>query len=150
MSRQPLPTPVRLLGPAGILPQAICVAMAVFLPEHRILAGIAGGLYAALILSFLGGLWWMEALVRGDRRATPYVVAVLPSLIGWAAWLAPLVGLMGMAGALMVLGIVILISPVADKAIGRLASEMPGWWRLRWVLSIGLGGLTLLLGTMMA
>ncbi|PUE89364.1 DUF3429 family protein, partial [Xanthomonas hortorum] len=79
MSRQPLPTPVRLLGPAGILPQAICVAMAVFLPEHRILAGIAGGLYAALILSFLGGLWWMEALVRGDRRATPYVVAVLPS-----------------------------------------------------------------------
>ena len=53
MSRQPLPTPVRLLGPAGILPQAICVAMAVFLPEHRILAGIAGGLYAALILSFL-------------------------------------------------------------------------------------------------
>ncbi|BCI71297.1 putative membrane protein [Sphingomonas sp. S17] len=150
MSRQPLPTPVRLLGPAGILPQAICVAMAVFLPEHRILAGIAGGLYAALILSFLGGLWWMEALVRGDRRATPYVVAVLPSLIGWAAWLAPLVGLMGMAGALMVLGIVILISPVADKAIGRLASEMPGWWRLRWVLSIGLGGLTLLLGIMMA
>lgn len=150
MSRQPLPTPVRLLGPSGILPQAICVAMAVFLPEHRILAGIAGGLYAALILSFLGGLWWMEALVRGDRRATPYVVAVLPSLIGWAAWLAPLVGLMGMAGALMVLGIVILISPVADKAIGRLASEMPGWWRLRWVLSIGLGGLTLLLGIMMA
>ena len=150
MSRQPLPTPVRLLGPAGILPQAICVAMAVFLPEHRILAGIAGGLYAALILSFLGGLWWMEALVRGDRRATPYVVAVLPSLIGWAAWLAPLVGLMGMAEALMVLGIVILISPVADKAIGRLASEMPGWWRLRWVLSIGLGGLTLLLGIMMA
>ncbi len=150
MSRQPLPTPVRLLGPAGILPQAICVAMAVFLPEHRLLAGIAGGLYAALILSFLGGLWWMEALVRGDRRATPYVVAVLPSLIGWAAWLAPLVGLMGMAGALMVLGIVILISPVADKAIGRLASEMPGWWRLRWVLSIGLGGLTLLLGIMMA
>ena len=124
--------------------------MAVFLPEHRILAGIAGGLYAALILSFLGGLWWMEALVRGDRRATPYVVAVLPSLIGWAAWLVPLVGLMGMAGALMVLGIVILISPVADKAIGRLASEMPGWWRLRWVLSIGLGGLTLLLGIMMA
>ena len=150
MSRQPLPTPVRLLGPAGILPQAICVAMAVFLPEHRILAGIAGGLYAALILSFLGGLWWMEALVRGDRRATPYVVAVLPSLMGWAAWLAPHVGLMGMAGALMLLGIVILISPVADKAIGRLASEMPGWWRLRWVLSIGLGGLTLLLGIMMA
>lgn len=150
MSRQPLPTPVRLLGPAGILPQAICVAMAIFLPEHRILAGIAGGLYAALILSFLGGLWWMEALVRGDRRATPYVVAVLPSLTAWAAWLAPLVGLTDMAGSLMLLGIVILISPVADKAIGRLASEMQGWWRLRWGLSIGLGGLTLLLGIMMA
>ncbi|MFN3676549.1 MAG: hypothetical protein ACK4TC_11250 [Sphingomonas pseudosanguinis] len=72
MSHPALPAPVRLLGPAGILPQAICVAFALLWPEQRILAGIAGGLYAASILSFLGGLWWIEALMRGDRRAAPY------------------------------------------------------------------------------
>ncbi|WP_312490668.1 DUF3429 family protein [Sphingomonas sp.] len=150
MSRQTLPPPVRLLGPAGIVPQAICVAIAVFLPEYRFVAEMAGGLYAALILSFLGGLWWIEALICGDRRTTPYVVAVLPSLIAWAAWLAPLAGLTSMAGSLLVLGLVILISPIADRSIGRLASDMPGWWRLRWGLSIGLGGLTLLLGVLLA
>ena len=52
MSHPALPAPVRLLGPAGILPQAICVAFALLWPEQRILAGIAGGLYAASILSF--------------------------------------------------------------------------------------------------
>lgn len=150
MPRPSLPAPVRLLGPAGILPQAICVAFALLWPEHRILAGIAGGLYAALILSFLGGLWWIEALIRSDRRAAPYVIAVLPSLIAWAALLAPLTGLSGMAGSLLLLGIVLLVSPVADKSIGRLAQDMPGWWRLRWGLSIGLGGLTLWLGAIMA
>lgn len=150
MSHSALPAPVRLLGPAGILPQTICVAFALLWPEQRILAGIAGGLYAASILSFLGGLWWIEALMRGDRRAAPYVIAVLPSLIAWAALLAPLTGLSGMAGSLLLLGIVILMSPIADKSIGRLASDMPGWWRLRWGLSIGLGGLTLLLGAILA
>ena len=53
---------------------------------------IAGSVYAALILSFLGGLWWMEALIRQDRRALPYIAAVAPSLIGWAILLPPLLG----------------------------------------------------------
>ena len=50
-----LPPAVRLLGLSGILPQLACIAHT--LAFGGSFAGQAGLAYAAVILSFLGGLW---------------------------------------------------------------------------------------------
>ncbi|KTW02293.1 DUF3429 domain-containing protein [Sphingomonas sanguinis] len=146
MTPRPLPRPPLILGAAGVLPPPLCIALALVVPRLGLPATIAGGVYAALILSFLGGLWWMEALIRQDRRILPYVAAVAPSLIGWAVLLPPLLGAGSLRVALCILGATILLTPLVDARIAPSVREMPGWGRLRLALSLGLGASTLLLG----
>lgn len=138
-------TPPVALGAAGLLPSLACVTLAVVEPETRAAAVIVGGGYAALILSFLGGMWWMQALLRSDGRWWPYLLAVAPSLIGWGALLAAVVRAVPPAAALMALAVALLASPLGDREIGPLLREVPAWRRLRLTLSGGLGALTLLL-----
>ena len=125
-----LPAPVRLLGLAGILPQLACLVLA--LASGGQWAGQAGLAYAALILSFLGGLWWMAALLAGLRDATPFTLAVLPSLIGWAALLLP-------AGGLILVALCLLASPLVDRHLARRVALPPGWIAFRWQMATGLG-----------
>lgn len=146
MNHDHLPRPPRILGAAGVLPPLACVGLALVDPALTLPATIGGGLYAALILSFLGGMWWMEALLRRDGRVWPYLVAVLPSLIGWALLLPPLLAGGSIRIALILLGLVIIITPLADLRVGDAMRAITGWARLRWALSLGLGGLTLVLG----
>ena len=50
-------------------------------------------LYAALILSFLGGIQWGLAMAEyggEDRLTERYTLSILPVLIAWSALLAPL------------------------------------------------------------
>ncbi|MDY0957677.1 DUF3429 domain-containing protein [Sphingomonas sp. CFBP8993] len=146
MTPRPLPRPPLILGGAGVLPPILCIALVLVAPRLTLPTMIAGGLYAALILSFLGGLWWMEALIRREPRVTPYVAAVAPSLIGWIILLPPLLGGGSLRIALLILGAVILVTPLVDARIGRWVHDMPGWGRLRLALSTGLGAATILLG----
>ncbi len=147
----------RLLGFAGLLPQGACL-LAVLLggPEWRFAAlGIAWA-YAALIFSFLGGLWWglaAASAVRGgdmdaaDAHSEPswiYVAAVLPSLIALVTFLPWIWGMAWPGPSLLLLGICLAASPLIDVKLGGIT---PHWWMsLRWSLSLGLGGLTLVLG----
>ncbi|WP_230482684.1 DUF3429 domain-containing protein [Sphingomonas sp. Leaf21] len=146
MTNRPLPHAPLYWGLAGLIPGLLCIALAWGGAGRAGPGAIAGALYAALILSFLGGLWWMEALMRGDTRAWPYGVAVVPSLAGWAALLASLVGGAPVSVALVVLGLALLATPLGDRWTGSLVRDMPGWWRLRLVLAFGLGGMSLILG----
>lgn len=131
-----LPSAVRLLGLSGILPQLACIAFAVvFDPAFAAQAGLS---YAAVILSFLGGLWWMAALMAGMRQPAPYVVAVLPSLIGWVALLMPV-------GGLFAIAVCLLASPLVDRALARTVALPPSWIVLRWQMASGLGLSTLVL-----
>jgi len=138
-------TPPVALGAAGLLPQIACVTLALLEPTTRSAAAVVGGGYAALILSFLGGMWWMQALVRSDARWWPYLLAVAPSLIGWAALLAVLAGVTPPAAALMTLALALLASPLGDREIGPLLRGVPAWRQLRLTLSGGLGAMTLVL-----
>lgn len=131
-----LPLAPRLLGLSGILPQLACIAAALMFEPA--LAAQAGLYYAALILSFLGGLWWMAALLAGLRQTSVYVIAVLPSLIGWLALLIP-------SGGLLVVALCLLSSPLIDRALARQIALPPGWVALRWQMASGLGLSTLLL-----
>lgn len=141
-----VPPLARWLGLAGLLPAAAAVAL-LLLPvaaEVQQLAAQAGALYAALILSFLGGTWWGLAARAGVVPAGVWVLAVLPSLAGWAV-------LMALAPARIVaLGVLLLVCLMVDRLL-VIEGIAPGWWmRLRVPLSVGLGGLTILLGVLSA
>ncbi len=146
MSGSVLPRPIVLLGLSGIAPQALCLALALAPWPYRSVALAAGCFYAAIILSFLGGLWWMAGLLGGLKRTWIYALAVAPSLIGWAALLPWNLGWSWPAPSLLLLGVVLLTSPVVDRVLARQVALPPGWVRLRIIMASGLGGLTLALG----
>ena len=137
----------RVLGYAGLLPQIFCLAMILAGHEWRYAALAGGFAYAAAIFSFLGGVWWGQAIAGGreDKTATTgaYLVAVMPSLIAVALFLPWTLGWEWPGPALLYLGALILTSPLVDRALGYAA---PDFLRLRWHLSIGLGALTIALG----
>lgn len=146
MTNHTLPRPVVVLGLSGILPQAACLMIAVTTPEDRWFALAAGCCYAALILSFLGGLWWMAGLLAGRRDTDFYAIAVLPSLVGWAALLPWCFGWRWPGPSLVVLGLTVLASPLVDRWLARAIALPAGWLRLRLLMATGLGLSTLALG----
>lgn len=133
----------RALGYAGLLPQALCIGMILVGHEWRYSALAGGFAYAAAIFSFLGGVWWGQALASGRATTGAYVLAVLPSLLAVALFLPWTFGWDWPGPALLYLGALILASPLIDRALGFAA---PDFLRLRWHLSIGLGALTIALG----
>jgi len=99
-------------------------------------------MYGAIILSFVGALWWGLAVHAPAKapRDSLFVWSVIPALIGWFATLAlPDVGLrMLMAG--------LALQWVLDGMLVRKVPELiPGWmFRLRTMLTFGaLGALGL-------
>jgi hypothetical protein len=132
-----------MLGYAGLLPQALCLALIVTGHEWRYAALAGGYAYAAAIFSFLGGVWWGQALASRRASAGAYLLAVLPSLIAVALFLPWTFGWEWPGPALLYLGALILASPLVDRALGFAAAD---FLRLRWQLSIGLGVLTIALG----
>lgn len=137
----------RALGYAGLLPQIICIAMVVTGHEWRYSALAGGFAYAAAIFSFLGGVWWGQAVQNapsnGPATTGAYLVAVLPSLIAVALFLPWTFGWSWPGPALLYLGALIALSPLVDRKLGFAQSD---FLQLRWHLSLGLGGLTIALG----
>lgn len=133
----------RALGYAGLLPQLICLALILMGHEWRYSALAGGFAYAAAIFSFLGGVWWGQAVQSGKATAGAYGVAVVPSLLAVALFLPWTFGWDWPGPALLYLGALIMGSPLIDRALGFADRA---FLRLRWHLSIGLGGLTIALG----
>ena len=133
----------RSLGYAGLLPQILCVGLLVTGHEWRYVALAGGFAYAAAIFSFLGGVWWGQAVAKGRAGAGAYLVAVMPSLLAVALFLPWSFGWEWPGPALLYLGALILGSPLIDRALGFAQND---FLRLRWHLSIGLGTLTIVLG----
>ena len=133
----------RVLGYAGLLPQIICIAMVLTGHEWRYAALAGGFAYAAAIFSFLGGVWWGQAVQSARATTGAYLVAVLPSLIAVALFLPWSFGWEWPGPALLYLGALIALSPMIDRKLGYAPSD---FLRLRLQLSLGLGGLTIALG----
>ena len=129
------------LGVAGLVPFLGFAALAV--------SGFDGGLgtiglsprtilsaYGAVIASFLGGIRWGAAAARGAGSAD-YLIAIVPSLVAWAALAAPA------PWDLRVLGGLVLVWGVVDQDLSR-RGLAPVWLpRLRLILS-GVAGAALL------
>lgn len=140
---QTLPRPLVILGLAGLLPQAVCLAMAAQDGPNHWFAIAAACCYAAVILSFLGGMWWMAGALTGRREPWVYGMAVVPSLAGWAALLPWCVGWTWPGPSLVALGLLLLASPLADATLASRVALPAGWLRLRCAMAGGLGLLTL-------
>ena len=143
-----LPFAARALGLAGLVRQGLVVAALVTGGADVWFAALSlGYAYAALIFSFLGGLWWGLAAMGGNRTPTwAWVAAVVPSLLALASAWPWAIGGTWPGPSLIFLGLAIAASLLVDLRL-RAASLTPGGWlALRLPLSLGLGGLTVAVG----
>ncbi|PLK25726.1 DUF3429 domain-containing protein [Novosphingobium sp. TH158] len=143
MAFSTLPRPLVVFGLAGLLPQAGCLALMLVWPDARWFTMAAACFYAAIILSFLGGMWWMAGLMAGRKEPAAYLLAVVASLSGWAGLLPWALGWSWPAPSLGVLGLLLLASPLVDGFLARDIALPPAWLRLRVAMASGLGLLTL-------
>ena len=140
-----LPLVPKVLGFAGLLPQAAAVAVMAFGPEAWHFSALAlAYAYAALILSFLGGMWWgLAAAAAGEASAWIWLAAVAPSIIALATAVPWAIGAAWPGPSLVILGVAVLASLLIDRRL-RAEGLTPAWWMsLRVPLSAGLGALTL-------
>ena len=117
------------LGYAGLLP---FVAGAVLLwlvgPEVHPYVALALSGYAAVILSFLGGIHWGLALREQAPPLAWLVWGVVPSLVAWLAMLMP-----ANAG-LVVFGLALLVCYAVDRRLYPVQG-LARWLTLRFRLS---------------
>lgn len=141
-----LPKAAIILGAAGLMPQSFCLILVAFFPEWRWLALSAACFYAAIILAFLGGLWWMQGLLSNSSDPTPYIGGVVPPILGWLALLPWCLGWNWPVPSLILLALALVGSPMVDQVFARRTRLPVRWMTLRWTLAIGLGGLSLVVG----
>ena len=143
-ARPGLPPVARALGYAGLLPQiAAVLVLATGGPSVRFTALALAFAYAALILSFLGGLWWGLAASADRAPAWLWFAAVVPSLIALASAWPWTVGLRWPGPSLIMLGIALIVALAVDRRLVRLGIAPTDWLALRAPLSLGLGVLTI-------
>jgi hypothetical protein len=138
-----LPRLAWALGLTGLVPQIFAAALTLH-PPHTAFAQFAAFLYGALILSFLGGLWWGIAAAHPSAPRWLYGVGVVPSLIAFAAGLLWIMRKGSPGQALIFVGAGLLLAPIVDWELRRRALVPTGWMAMRVILSVGLGALTLL------
>lgn len=141
-----VPPLAMLLGHAGLLPPAACVvAIAGGDPAIRFSALALLFAYVAVILSFLGGLWWGFAAREGARAPRwLWIAAVVPSLVAVAAAWPWAVGLSWPGPSLVALGVAVFLTLMVDRRLVTLGIAPSDWMRLRVPLSLGLGTLSIL------
>lgn len=147
----PMPRSARWLGFAGLIPQVALAAVVIGGPPDLGPTAVRLALcYAALILSFLGGTWWGLAAQSG-KRSPPWmwVAAVAPSLVAFAA-LGLWVLAQSPAASIAATGAALIAALAVDYKLAASGLCPSGWLGLRTPLSLGLGGLCLLIATIAA
>lgn len=136
--RDRTPLEARILGAGGVIPLVAGVVMAFAAPEPFGFPLVRTTLvYAAMILSFLGGIHWGFASSALARNAVelnaPRILglSVLPPLAGWVALLLPNTFAAPLLAACF--ASVLLL----DRATDRLGYAPRWWMRLRiWLTSV--------------
>lgn len=134
----------RLLGFAGLIPQLVTILLIVSGLDPA-LGALAAFLYAAMILSFIGGIWWGFAVGRGAGQASVAAISVMPTIVAGLFILARLLG-MPVSWALVALGSAIMLTLLIDRALVKDGRAPRDWMTLRVPLSLMLGSMTILAG----
>ncbi len=126
----PPPTPAALrLGYAGLLPFVIGALLVwVVRPEAHPYATAMLAAYAAVIVSFLGGIHWGLAMRQAQPPRALLAWGVLPSLVAWVAVVMP-----AYAG-LVVLGAMLVVCYLVDRRVYP-QHGAAAWLTLRFRLS---------------
>lgn len=128
------------LGWAGLLPQLVAVLMIASGNPAFYFAGLAlAACYAALILSFLGGIWWGLSLSRQRVPRWALVAGIVPSLIALASFIPGMFGWPWPRPSLILIAISLVASPLVDRALLGGETGAREWLALRIRLSLGLG-----------
>lgn len=133
------------LGYAGLLPQAFAVALLLDGGGMRWIASAGGFGYAALIFSFLGGIWWALAMLNPAAPRWIFAAAVAPSLIALATFLPWTWGWEWPGPSLVILAACLVCSPLVDHRIAQDVELPKDWLRMRILLSLGIGIFTAIL-----
>jgi hypothetical protein len=139
-----LPNQALFLGVTGLLPQMLALGLT-FDDTDRFIGLAAGYFYAALIFSFLGGLWWGVAISNANAPGWLFGAAVMPTLIAFATGVPWMTGAPWPGPSLAVLSGTIFASALVDWRLRALNLISAEFLKLRVVLSSGLGLLTLIL-----
>lgn len=130
---------IRTLGHAGLIPFVLLAAL-VWLVNLELQAWVAIALaaYAALIVSFLGGIHWgigwlagrqaAEATTAHHAQRNHFLWGIVPSLLAWPGLLMP-----AFAG-LAWLGFLLILCYLADRTLYARAG-LQAWLTLRFRLS---------------
>ena len=122
----PLTDTARLLGTLGLLPFVLGALtlwwLALATDLHQFVA-LALSAYAAVILSFLGGIHWGLALRHSAPPASLLIWGVVPSLVAWPAvlWAAP------GAAVLLVAGFVAHYAR-DRRLVAQTGAALPAWY----------------------
>ena len=130
---------IRTLGHAGLIPFVLLAAL-LWLVKVELQAWVAIALaaYAALIVSFLGGIHWGIGWLAGHLATSQptahhaqrnhFLWGIVPSLLAWPGVLMP--ALAGLAW----LGFVLILTYLADRTLYARAG-LQAWLTLRFRLS---------------
>lgn len=132
----PLPLhPVALkLGHLGLLP-FVAGALLIWLIGDRNLEAhafvtLATSAYAALVISFLGGIYWGFAFRMPEATAQPFVWGIMPSLGAWVAVVMPAYAGLVLQGGMLIICYLVDRRLYPDFGAGA-------WLTLRFRLSAG-------------
>lgn len=136
LTESTIPLAALLPGLAGLIPLWI-FALSGILPFglSPLLALIAFITYGAVILSFVGAIWWGLAAAAGPKapKAVMFLWSVTPALIGWLATLV------SADLGVLILAVGFLLQWSLDAGlVTRYPEVMPRWvFRLRTILTAG-------------
>ena len=126
----PVSDTARHLGHLGLLPFVLGALLVwVVNDEARPYAAQALAAYAAVIVSFLGGIHWGLGFRQSAPPASLFIWGVLPSLVAAAALLLP------PRHGLSVHAVMLLLCYAVDRRVYP-AYGLQAWLRLRWHLSL--------------
>ena len=134
------PSPAALkLGYAGLLP-FVGGALLVWLvwPEAHPYTTLALSAYAAVIVSFLGGIHWGVAFREAAPPTSLLVWGIVPSLVAWVAVMMPA------SAGLVINGLMLLLCYAVDRRVYP-RYGMAAWLTLRFRLST-VAGLSCFIG----
>jgi Protein of unknown function (DUF3429) len=116
------------LGYAGLLPFIASAAAVWLLPsDSATMAAAAMSAYAAVIVSFLGGIHW--GIGFRDGESASFVWGVVPSLLAWGALLLP-----HLDWSLGASGVCLLLCWAVDR-VRYPAAGLQAWLPMRHVLT---------------
>jgi hypothetical protein len=101
----PLSETALRLGHAGVVPFVVGAALVwVVNAEAHEYATLALAAYAALVISFLGGIHWGLAMTQSAPPASLFVWGVAPTLLAWVAVMMPPRSGLVLDGVLLIAG----------------------------------------------